>query len=323
MTLAEPSRLRSRVEHEYSSKRAKSRRPPRYSPARQTRPERARARALGVAASLRANGGSSGTGTRAVRGAPGPGEEQVDGAWSETNRFQNFGGTLALSPVTRCADGVGSTRASRHERHEVGGHGDEGAHHVAVFVFEDVAVVHVPAGVGGEADGDFEDLGAAIWELTAGEGVDIAFDGTGKTLFDVSVSVLRFTASSPPTASPEGAFPRSIWAANPPACILSATAAQFPPSRSISDASAPCRSCGGSKTKLWMSSSIAFIPSKTPLRRTVISNLNRRWASSYSSPDARSSQRPGPWAASPLARRPAAVAAGRRGPTMWGNSSTL
>jgi NADPH:quinone reductase len=37
-----------------------------------------------------------------------------------------------------------------------------------------------------------EDLGAAIWELTDGEGVDIAFDGTGKTLFDVSVSVLRF-----------------------------------------------------------------------------------------------------------------------------------
>ena len=36
------------------------------------------------------------------------------------------------------------------------------------------------------------DLGAAIWELTDGEGVDIAFDGTGKTLFDVSVSVLRF-----------------------------------------------------------------------------------------------------------------------------------
>ena len=39
---------------------------------------------------------------------------------------------------------------------------------------------------------EIEDLGAAIWELTDGEGVDIAFDGTGKTLFDVSVSVLRF-----------------------------------------------------------------------------------------------------------------------------------
>ena len=35
---------------------------------------------------------------------------------------------------------------------------DEGAHHVAVFVFEDVAVVHVAAAVGGEADGDFDDL---------------------------------------------------------------------------------------------------------------------------------------------------------------------
>ena len=39
---------------------------------------------------------------------------------------------------------------------------------------------------------EIEDLGAAIWELTDGEGIDIAFDGTGKTLFDVSVSVLRF-----------------------------------------------------------------------------------------------------------------------------------
>jgi hypothetical protein len=47
---------------------------------------------------------------------------------------------------------------SGHERHELGGHGDEGAHHVAVFVFEDVAVVHVAAAVGGEAYGDFGDL---------------------------------------------------------------------------------------------------------------------------------------------------------------------
>src|SRR6266851_4015573 len=47
---------------------------------------------------------------------------------------------------------------SGHEWHEFGGHGDEGAHHVAVFVFEDVAVVHVAAAVGGEADGDFGDL---------------------------------------------------------------------------------------------------------------------------------------------------------------------
>src|SRR6266699_3207991 len=47
---------------------------------------------------------------------------------------------------------------SGHERHELGGHGDEGAHHVAVFVFEDVAVVHVAAAVGGETDGDFGDL---------------------------------------------------------------------------------------------------------------------------------------------------------------------
>src|SRR3989442_10960516 len=39
---------------------------------------------------------------------------------------------------------------------------------------------------------EIEDLGAAIRELTDGEGVDIAFDGTGKTLFDLSASVLRF-----------------------------------------------------------------------------------------------------------------------------------
>ena len=36
-----------------------------------------------------------------------------------------------------------------------------------------------------------EDLGAAIRRLLDGRGVDIAFDGTGKTLFEVSVSVLR------------------------------------------------------------------------------------------------------------------------------------
>jgi NADPH:quinone reductase len=39
---------------------------------------------------------------------------------------------------------------------------------------------------------EIDDLRAAIWELTDGEGVDVAFDGTGKALFDVSVSVLRF-----------------------------------------------------------------------------------------------------------------------------------
>jgi NADPH2:quinone reductase len=35
------------------------------------------------------------------------------------------------------------------------------------------------------------DLDAAIRELTRGEGVDIVFDGTGKTLFDTSVAALR------------------------------------------------------------------------------------------------------------------------------------
>ena len=39
---------------------------------------------------------------------------------------------------------------------------------------------------------EIEDLTAVIRELTDGKGVDIAFDGTGKTLFDTSVSALRF-----------------------------------------------------------------------------------------------------------------------------------
>src|SRR6201993_2041750 len=47
---------------------------------------------------------------------------------------------------------------SAHEGHELGGHDDDGAHHVAVLVFEDVAVVHV-AGAGVlEADGELDDL---------------------------------------------------------------------------------------------------------------------------------------------------------------------
>jgi NADPH:quinone reductase len=37
-----------------------------------------------------------------------------------------------------------------------------------------------------------EDLGAAIRDLTGGGGVDVVFDGTGKTLFDVSISALHF-----------------------------------------------------------------------------------------------------------------------------------
>ena len=36
------------------------------------------------------------------------------------------------------------------------------------------------------------DLGAAIRDLTGGSGVDVVFDGTGKTLFDVSISALHF-----------------------------------------------------------------------------------------------------------------------------------
>jgi len=39
---------------------------------------------------------------------------------------------------------------------------------------------------------DVEDLTSAIRNVTSGEGVDIAFDGTGRALFDVSVSSVRF-----------------------------------------------------------------------------------------------------------------------------------
>ena len=45
-----------------------------------------------------------------------------------------------------------------HERHELGGHDDEGSHHVVVLVLEDVAVVHVAAAEHLEADDDVDDL---------------------------------------------------------------------------------------------------------------------------------------------------------------------
>src|ERR1700757_2931406 len=47
---------------------------------------------------------------------------------------------------------------SAHEGHELGGHDDDGAHHVAILVFEDVAVVHVAAAVVLEADRELDDL---------------------------------------------------------------------------------------------------------------------------------------------------------------------
>ena len=47
---------------------------------------------------------------------------------------------------------------SGHEGHQLRRHRHERPHHVAVLVFEDVAVVHVSAAVGREADGDLDDL---------------------------------------------------------------------------------------------------------------------------------------------------------------------
>jgi len=47
---------------------------------------------------------------------------------------------------------------SGHKRHQLHRHCHKGPHHVAVLVLEDVTVVHVPAAVVGEADGDLDDL---------------------------------------------------------------------------------------------------------------------------------------------------------------------
>jgi hypothetical protein len=72
MTLAELSRLRSRVEHEYSSKRAIWRRPSIYWPARPTRPERqarsSRRSNIGSADVRRAKAPPSSAATLAHRG---------------------------------------------------------------------------------------------------------------------------------------------------------------------------------------------------------------------------------------------------------------
>src|SRR5207302_7293052 len=45
-----------------------------------------------------------------------------------------------------------------HERHQLGWHDDERAHHVVVFVLEDMAVLHVARAEDGEADDDVDDL---------------------------------------------------------------------------------------------------------------------------------------------------------------------
>ena len=52
----------------------------------------------------------------------------------------------------------GRPEPSGHERHELRRHRDEGSHHVAILMLQDVAVVHVAAAVGLEADGDLDDL---------------------------------------------------------------------------------------------------------------------------------------------------------------------
>src|SRR4051794_13795991 len=53
---------------------------------------------------------------------------------------------------------VFAARAHIHERHQLGGHDNGRAHHVVVFVFEDVAVVHVAPAEDREADHDVDDF---------------------------------------------------------------------------------------------------------------------------------------------------------------------
>jgi len=57
-----------------------------------------------------------------------------------------------------------------------------------------------------------EDLGAAIRDLTGGDGVDIVFDGSGKTLFHVSMSALHYKGVFVHYGHAGGAIPPlSLW----------------------------------------------------------------------------------------------------------------
>jgi hypothetical protein len=94
-------------------------------------------------------------------------------------------GTAPAPLHSPCAPVLLLDGLSGHEWHELGGHGDEGAHHVAVFVFEDVAVVHVAAGIGGEADGD---LGHDVVEFVVRVAVERDGGGEGE-VFDAVVGI--------------------------------------------------------------------------------------------------------------------------------------
>src|SRR4051794_37183757 len=101
--------------------------------------------------------------------------------------------------------------SSGHKWHELTRHGHERAHHVAVLVLEDVAVVHVPAAVGGEANGDLDDLVGVhadrvleaafvviygVLELVAGAAAER--DGGGEV--EVADAVLRDLVRNRPAA---------------------------------------------------------------------------------------------------------------------------
>src|ERR1700730_11109600 len=80
------------------------------------------------------------------------------------NTLNHRGGATSRPPDADIAAALGGAvlcdgdARSHHGRHELRGHQHEGSHHVAVFVFEDVAVIHVAAAVTVEADGDLDDL---------------------------------------------------------------------------------------------------------------------------------------------------------------------
>jgi threonine dehydrogenase-like Zn-dependent dehydrogenase len=95
-----------------------------------------------------------------------------------------------------------------------------------------------------------EDLGAAIRDLASGNGVDIAFDGTGKNLVRRErLGPAPRRASSSPTATRAGTFPRSRWGTSRTGCILVHVRASGP-ELTGSGASARSRCWGGSRTAL-------------------------------------------------------------------------
>jgi len=131
-----------------------------------------------------------------------------------------------------------------------------------------------------------EDLGAAIRELAGGNGVDIVFDGTGKTLFGVSVSVLRvggtfatygYAGGPIPPISLGGPAARGAPGARP-ANGPELTAGPVAPARAAGDGVDQGRHPGRPDRP-------HLPPRRRRLRATATSNPRTPSASSCSSPD--------------------------------------